>query len=154
MKDYIVKGLDKLDEKNIDILFPVGRDVSVKESISHGALLYKPNNRMKNIQNKRFSFIATSQLIYAQDTTIPCFLEQQSDDVRERNRAIEVKEFINFPEYSQFNRELEKIWGENSLQYMKSTLNARLIEHWDNDEDDVLINPMRDFLEVIWKDVS
>ena len=106
MQDYIVKGLDGLDEKNIDILFPVDKIVSVKESICHGALHYNPrnDNYVSNAQNKRFSFVATTQLSYTQDH-IAGFLEQQSSEFRDKNRDIEIVEFIKFPEYSKFENE-------------------------------------------------
>ena len=154
MQDYIVKGLDGLDEKNIDILFPVDKKVSVKESICHGALHYNPrnDNYVSNAHNKRFSFVATTQLSYTQDH-IAGFLEQQSSEFRDKNRDIEIVEFIKFPEYSKFNTRLEKIkgWEGNIQQYMKSTLNESFMDQWRSDEEDILINPMRDFLEVIWK---
>ena len=154
MQDYIVKGLDGLDEKNIDILFPVDKKVSVKESICHGALHYNPrnDNYVSNAHNKRFSFVATTQLSYTQDH-IAGFLEQQSSEFRDKNRDIEIVEFIKFPEYSKFNTRLDKIkgWEGNIQQYMKSTLNESFMDQWRSDEEDILINPMRDFLEVIWK---
>ena len=96
--------------------------------------------------------MATTQLSYTQDH-IAGFLEQQSSEFRDKNRDIEIVEFIKFPEYSKFNTRLEKIkgWEGNIQQYMKSTLNESFMDQWRSDEEDILINPMRDFLEVIWK---
>ena len=96
--------------------------------------------------------MATTQLSYTQDH-IAGFLEQQSSEFRDKNRDIEIVKFIKFPEYSKFNTRLEKIkdWEGNIQQYMKSTLNESFMEQWRSDEEDILINPMRDFLEVIWK---
>lgn len=161
MQDYLRKGLSNIE--SLSVIFPSSSNVSVKESIAYGSLLYDPSQEISKNSSEsvytrtRYSFVGGSKLKFAaQDTSLPNFLTQQkAAQRRDLSAAPQIEEISVFPQHSSFLHRMDSVKGQEGqgLHFAKIDLNKRLQLQWRSAEDEVMISPMKEFLEHIWKPI-
>lgn len=156
MQEYLKNGLAGIDALNI--IFPSSSSISVKESIAYGSLLYNPEEVIAKttgesaLARTRFSFIGESELQVAA-SHLPYFLTQQKAAYRRSGTAPQIEKISNFPPNSNFLYRMNSVKGQEGqgLHFAKIDLNKRLQIQWRSSEEEILISPMKEFLECIWK---
>lgn len=153
MSSYLNKNLSNIAE--LDIVFPVSGEVSVKESIAYGSLLYDPRltKRMGNKDNEKFSFVGTTQL--SKRSEYQGFLPHISLKTRSSEPFVQAEQLPQFPQDANFEERLNLVngWEGKGLHFTRSELNGHWEKQWAISRDKfILMSPMRDFLEVVWKE--
>jgi nucleoid-associated protein YgaU len=142
------------------IEFPIDKDFSVKQAIARGALLFSPiSNPFQTSAINHMGFagftLKQGEKLIEQNTFIPA--------LKKRSEKITVGE-INLPdtfteEISKFDKNRSSTLGNNSNHSTKGAINKRISEvqsehdYRGQDTIDVVISPMRYFLEERWKTI-
>lgn len=153
MQEYMNKNLEGVSSLNI--VFPSSSDISVKESIAYGALLY--NVEEEDVRNtgetalarNRYSFIGSAKLTNLEGN----FVTQQKANDRRNQSALQIEELPIFPTNTDFVARLDNVKGQEDkgLHFAKLDMNKQLNNRWRSAEDEIMISPMQLFLEYVWK---
>ena len=154
MEEYLKKHTSNVESLNI--VFPSSSDISVKESIAYGSLLYNAEEEFLThsgesaLSRKRYSFLGNTEFASA---TSSKFLTQKKLEDRRNQSAPQIEVLPIFPENSSFINRLNGVKGQEGkgLHFAKIDMNKQLQIHWASAEDEILISPMQLFLENIWK---
>lgn len=162
MHKYLTTHLSGVDE--IGITFPSSDTCSVKQSIASGALLYSPledsfNNgesaKSSNIRT-RHGFVGCLDLSgELQDVESGYFAPQQAVENRRVVEAPVLGGLDIFPKSSNFLRRMDEHphFDGQGLHFARIEMNMQLKRQWVAADDKIVLSPMRDFLEHIWKPV-
>lgn len=162
MHKYLTTHLEGIDD--IGITFPSSDACSVKQSIASGALLYSPledsfNNEQSikggNVRT-RHGFVGKLDLSgNLQDIQSHYFAPQQAVENRRVVEPPVLGGLDIFPKSSNFMRRMNEHphFDGQGLHFARIEMNTQLKRQWLASEDKIVLSPMRDFLEHIWKPV-
>jgi hypothetical protein len=162
MQKYLTNHLSGLE--SIDITFPSSDSCSVKQSIASGGLMYSvfedafgtDQNSSSHIR-MRHGFMGKIDLQgQLHEQSLGSFMPQQPAETRRINTAPSIHKLQDvFPRSSNFEYRMNEHphFNGQGLHFACIELNNQLRRQWMASDEKIVLSPMRDFLEHVWKPV-